>query len=145
MGGGKTGNLAAASGGCQPPDSRAQTGGLTPPARFYGAFTLVELLVVIAIIGMLIALLLPAVQATREATRRMQCSNHVKQVSLALHNYHDVNDRFPAGQMLVLTKLANGTVYTESANPGNALWGPRAVLFPFVEQTAAWDGIMLLY
>ncbi len=91
------------------------------------AFTLVELLVVIAIIGILVALLLPAVQAAREAARRMSCYNNLKQVGLGLHNYHDTYNSLPMGWIGLDT--ATGRPLSEG-EPG---WGWAAHLLPFIE------------
>lgn len=96
-------------------------------SRVRRAFTLVELLVVIAIIGILIGLLLPAVQAAREAARRMKCSNNLKQMALALHSYHDINNALPCGC---------GGFYNAQVRQGIGLY-----LLPFIEGSQRYEAI----
>lgn len=97
--------------------------------RSLKAFTLVELLVVIAIIGILVGLLLPAVQAAREAARRMQCSNNLKQMGLALHNYHDAFKKFPGN-----------TGSLQGDDQMGASWLVK--ILPQLEQTAAYNQLL---
>jgi len=92
-------------------------------------FTLIELLVVIAIIGVLIALLLPAVQQAREAARRSQCKNNLKQIGLAIHNYHDTHNCFPPGS-------SNSGLYAIGTVPN---W--RAMIWPQLDQTNLYNSI----
>jgi len=91
------------------------------------AFTLIELLVVIAIIGMLIGLLLPAVQSAREAARRMQCSNNLKQIALSIHNHHDIHEACPTSPT--------------SGGLGSANHSPWVALLPFLEQATRYDSL----
>lgn len=101
--------------------------GLARTQRSKKGFTLIELLVVIAIIAILIALLLPAVQAAREAARRSTCKNNMKQIGLALHNYHEVYGRFP---MPYTVDVSNLNVQS---------WG--SIILPFLEQRPIYDRI----
>ena len=119
--------------------------------RPWRGFTLVELLVVIAIIGVLVALLLPAVQAAREAARRTSCSNNLKQIGLALHNYHDTFNVFPPGNFMAAGPIPNpipANVVVPNANgcftgagsvrPG-APW--TVLVLPYIEQKPLHDSL----
>jgi prepilin-type N-terminal cleavage/methylation domain-containing protein len=85
------------------------------------AFTLIELLVVIAIIGILVALILPAVQAAREAARRSSCQNNLRQIGIAIHHYHNAYSRFPSG-------------WIADAPEGEPGWGWASLVLPYMEQ-----------
>ncbi len=99
------------------------------PVKHRNGFTLIELLVVIAIIAILMALLLPAVQQAREAARRTQCANNLRQLGVALHNYHDALKTFPPN----LTP--GGTAY----NYAKGGWGVLSHLNPYLEQTNVYN------
>ena len=123
-------NIGGGGGQCKPLASK----GLR---RQRVAFTLVELLVVIAIIGMLIALLLPAVQAAREAARRMQCTNKMKQLGLSVHNFHDVHNRIPSSSRdSLFWPKTNGTFTV-----GSDAYSAFVALLPFFEQTAIYSQV----
>jgi prepilin-type N-terminal cleavage/methylation domain-containing protein/prepilin-type processing-associated H-X9-DG protein len=102
------------------------------PALKHRAFTLVELLVVIAIIGILVALLLPAVQAAREAARRNQCSNNLKQIGLACHNHVDAKRVLPPGYLVGLDP--------DSTSPG---WSWATYLLPYLEENPLYQQLTL--
>jgi len=106
----------------------------TKPRR---GFTLIELLVVIAIIAVLIALLLPAVQAAREAARRSQCVNNLKQIGLAMHNYHSTINSFPLG--------ASSNPQSPGSYASWANWSAQALLLGYMEQTAIYNAINFSY
>src|SRR5437763_11642403 len=105
--------------------------------KLFRAFTLIELLVVIAIIAILIALLLPAVQKVREAANRMKCSNNLKQLGIALHNYHDAQKTLPAGYQNLVTAQY-------PALPASRFrWSFIARLTPYLEQTNIYNSLDL--
>lgn len=101
-----------------------------------GAFTLVELLVVIAIIGILVALLLPAVQAARESARRTQCQNNLKQIGLGFHNHHDIYKLLPTGGRDYFSARTFSGSSPEIVNRQD--WGWMYQILPYIEQGNLW-------
>jgi len=108
-------------------------------SRLRSGFTLIELLVVIAIIAVLIALLLPAVQQAREAARRSQCKNNLKQFGLALHNYHDTVNTFPPA--VIALNASGGLAFRIGNNPVSNMLGWGAFILPYVDQAPLWNQI----
>jgi len=107
-------------------------------SRFRG-FTLVELLVVIAIIGVLVALLLPAVQAAREAARRTKCSNSLRQLALACHNYHDTLGTLPSGGINTNTTSTTTTDWCSKGSTAETRAPWSVLLLPYIEETNLYD------
>jgi prepilin-type N-terminal cleavage/methylation domain-containing protein len=107
-------------------------------SRSRRGFTLVELLVVIAIIGVLVALLLPAVQAAREAARRMKCQNNLKQFGLAMHSYHDTYGRMPAAYYRIWPPVTGSSTF---GTPG---WGWGTMILPRIEQQALFEQMSVM-
>ena len=105
------------------------------------AFTLVELLVVIAIIGILVALLLPAVQTAREAARRVQCTNKIRQLALAAHNYHSAERAFPAGSTNESINKEFSNCTSGGNRPGKAPW--TVLILPYLEEQSLYDAFNL--
>jgi prepilin-type N-terminal cleavage/methylation domain-containing protein len=102
------------------------------PDAFRRAFTLIELLVVIAIIAILIGLLLPAVQKVREAANRMSCTNNLKQIGLALHNYHDTNNKLPPASQVPWGRVGTDDAHMDYTGPFGPNWA--VLILPYIEQ-----------
>src|SRR4051794_26891286 len=110
-------------------------------SRFRRGFTLVELLVVIAIIGVLVALLLPAVQMARESARRTQCTNNLRQIGLALHTYHDTFKVFPPSYLIVPGGSSNmGPPDPDNGDAGPG-WTALMLILPQIEQSNLYNSL----